>query len=97
MLQNGKKMTLPDERYRALRCGREFFFELCDPSKTPKVPRYIRDRARQILKHYPGQVDFEDIANALPDRFSKTSPFLTLVVDNRNTNDAEFDPPPSVA
>ena len=63
LLQNGKKMTLPDERYRALRCGREFFFELCDPSKTPKVPRYIRDRARQILKHYPGQVDFEDIAN----------------------------------
>lgn len=80
-------MTLPDERYRALRCGLEFLFDLCDPKKTPRVPKEIRRRASSILKHYPGKYHFEMIAEALPDEFQKTNSFLKLIVDNEENND----------
>jgi len=50
-------MTLPDERYRAVRWAREFMYELMDPKKTPGVPKRIRDQARSILRHYPGDSD----------------------------------------
>ena len=45
-------MTLPDERYRALKCGEQFLLDLCNPKITPKVPTAVRDRARNILKHF---------------------------------------------
>jgi len=89
-------MTLPDERYRAMRCGYQFLMELCNPAATPKVPRSVRERARSILKHYPGQYHFEMIAEALPNEFSKTSSFLKLV-SKEESNDDEFDPPPRLA
>jgi transposase-like protein len=89
-------MTLPDERYRAMRCGYQFLMELCNPAATPKVPRAIRERARSILRHYPGQYHFEMIAEALPNEFSKTSSFLKLV-NKQESNDDEFDPPPRLA
>jgi transposase-like protein len=89
-------MTLPDERYRAMRCGYQFLMELCNPAATPKVPRAIRERARSILRHYPGQYHFEMIAQALPNEFSKTSSFLKLA-NKQESNDDEFDPPPRLA
>lgn len=90
-------MTLPDERYRAMKCGYQFLLDLCNPKATPKVPSEIRDRARSILKHYPGTYHFDMIAEALPRDFAKGN-FLSLVVDNKSeTNDDEFDPPPRVA
>lgn len=80
-------MTLPDERYRALRCGLEFLCDLTNPKKTPKVPKEIRKRAFSILKHYPRTYHFEMIAEALPDEFEKTNSFLKLIVDNEAKND----------
>jgi hypothetical protein len=62
-----KKMTLPDERYRALKCAEQFMLDLCDPSKTPKVPRSVRERARGILRHYPTKFDIDRIAESAPD------------------------------
>jgi hypothetical protein len=62
-------MTLPDERYRALRCGEQFLLDLCNPKATPKVPKYIRDRARYVLKHFPTKYEIEQIAEALPNLF----------------------------
>ncbi len=50
-------MTLPDERYRALKQGKKLLEELCDPGKTPRVPSIVRDRARGALRHYPN--DYE--------------------------------------
>jgi hypothetical protein len=52
-------MTLPDERYRAVLAAERLLKDLCDRSKTPRVPRDIRDRARSVLRHYPGEYDME--------------------------------------
>ena len=60
-------MTLPDERYRALKCAEDFMLSLCDPKKTPKVPKEVRARARSVLKHYPTKFDMDRIAEAAPD------------------------------
>lgn len=89
-------MTLPDERYRAMKCGYQFLTELCNPTMTPKVPKAVRERARSILKHYPGNYHFEMIAESLPKEFSKTSTFLKLV-NTSELNDNEFDPSPRLA
>jgi hypothetical protein len=88
-------MTLPDERYRAMKCGYQFLLDLCNPSATPRVPKEIRQRASSILKHYPSQYHFELIASALPNEFDKI-PFMVKLRE-KNINDEEFDPPPSVA
>lgn len=62
-------MTLPDERYRAVRMARQFLMELCDSSKTPRVPTIIRNQARGILRHYPSDWDMDRASNACPDVF----------------------------
>jgi hypothetical protein len=64
-------MTLPDERYRAVRWAEQFLKDLCDPSKTPRVPRRIRDQARSILRHYPSQWDLDRAAAAAPQVFQE--------------------------
>lgn len=48
-------MTLPDERYRSMIAADRLLKDLCDPNVTPRVPRAIRDRARHVLRHWPGE------------------------------------------
>lgn len=68
-------MTMPDQRYRALKQCRKFMEELCDPGKTPRVPSAVRDKARDILKHYPMDIDLGNIAEACPEYLdSNTQP-----------------------
>jgi len=64
-------MTLPDERYRAIKQGKKLLEELCDPGKTPRVPSLIRDRARAALRHYPQDWELESIAEKCPDMLDK--------------------------
>ena len=64
-------MTLPDERYRAIKQGKKLLEELCDPGKTPRVPSLIRDRARTALRHYPYDWELESIAEKCPDMLDK--------------------------
>ena len=71
-------MTLPDERYRALRCGQQLLLDLLNPKVTPKVPKYIRKRAYSILRHYPDSYHFTRIVEKLPEDFSVNSPFVSL-------------------
>lgn len=52
-------MTLPDERYRAVLMTERLLKDLCDPSKTPRVPKEIRARASGCLRHYPSNYDME--------------------------------------
>ena len=66
-------MTLPTERYRALKQGTKLLEELCDPGKTPRVPSLIRDRARSILRHFPHDFDIDQIAETCPDLLDKPS------------------------
>jgi len=67
-------MTLPDERYRALKQSRKLLEELCDPGKTPRVPSIIRDRARTILRHYPHDIDMDRLAGNNPEMLEKNLP-----------------------
>ena len=46
-------MTLPDEAIRAVESARVFLVELLRPDITPRVPRYVRDNARAVLRHFP--------------------------------------------
>ena len=66
-------MTLPDERYRALKQGKKLLEELCDPGKTPRVPSIVRERARGALRHFPNDYELERIADQCPDYLDKVS------------------------
>ena len=63
-------MTLPDERYWALIKTEQFLMQLQDPKITPRVPRYIRDQAGSLLRHYPGTYYIEEIARKSPEILS---------------------------
>lgn len=69
-------MTLPFERYRAMKCGYQLLLDLQDPKKTPKVPKSIRQRASWVLRHYPYEYHFDLISDALPNEFEKSDPFF---------------------
>ena len=78
-------MTLPDERYRALKQGKKLLEELCDPGRTPRVPSLIRDRARGALRHYPQDWEIDSIAEKCPDMLDKVS-FSDRMYLNGTTN-----------
>lgn len=46
-------MSLLSEQQRALKYTNTLLFDLCDPKATPKVPRKIRQRASDCLRHFP--------------------------------------------
>jgi hypothetical protein len=77
-------MTLPDERYRALRCGHQLLLDLLNPKLTPGVPKIIRQRALGALRHYPDPYHFTQIAEKLPEHFSVNSPFVRLDDEQKN-------------
>jgi hypothetical protein len=66
-------MTLPDERYRAIKQGKKLLEELCDPGKTPRVPSIVRDRARGALRHYPNDYELDSMAEKCPDLLDNIS------------------------
>lgn len=77
-------MTLPDERYRALRCGQQMLMDLLDPKITPKVPKDIRKRALGILRHYPNSYHFAKIVEKMPEDFAVSSQFVRLSDEQKN-------------
>ena len=77
-------MTLPDERYRALRCGHQMLLDLLDPKITPKVPKYIRQRAYGVLRHYPSSYDFTKIVERLPEDYAVSSQFVKVTNETEN-------------
>lgn len=68
-------MTLPDERFRALKHGKKLLEELCDPRKTPRVPSIVRERARGILRHFPLDYELNILADQCPNLLDKQSFF----------------------
>ena len=46
-------MSTPEEQDRAISQVRRFMYDLMDAEVTPRVPKYIRQRARKVSKHYP--------------------------------------------
>lgn len=73
-------MTLPDERYRALKQGKQLLEELCNPSCTPRIPNLVRERARGALRHYPSDYELERMAEKCPDLLD-TQPFSVYNVN----------------
>jgi hypothetical protein len=59
-------MTLPDERYRAIKMAEQLLRDLCNRKATPRVPRVIRTRASNALRHYPGSYDLQQLEAAAP-------------------------------
>jgi len=78
-----RSMTLPDERYRALKWAEQFMQDLLDPSKTPRVPKRVRAQARSVLRHYPGSYYIDEIARRAPDIITPRMEELTRFVRSR--------------
>jgi len=64
-------MTLPDERYRAVMWAGRFLESLSYSSETPRVPLKIRQEARAILRHFPGEWDMKRASDGSPDVFQE--------------------------
>ncbi len=76
-------MTLPDERYRAVIRTREFLLELCDPKRTPRLPKKIRQDAAWCLRHYPSEWDMENTADYASHVFQKSmDPLYKMVLQH---------------
>jgi hypothetical protein len=60
-------MTLPDERYRAIQQTGDWLLQIAaHPKNTPGVPKRIREEARRLLRHYPGEYDLKQLEHAAP-------------------------------
>ncbi len=70
-------MTLPDERYRAVIWTELFLKDLCNPTKTPRVPKHVREQARSLLRHYPSTWDMNRAAEGAPDVFAERMEAVT--------------------
>ena len=62
-------MTLPDERYRAVKYAGEFLQRLAG-GEIPRVPKAVREEARSILRHYPSAWDMKQAAELAPEIFT---------------------------
>lgn len=54
-------MTMPDEMFQSLRDARHFMMALMESKETPKVPKEIRSRARDRLKHFPSDYEINEL------------------------------------
>lgn len=63
-------MTLPDERYRAVKNTEQFLRDLAT-RKFQRVPREVREQAIWCLRHFPSQFEMQRAAQAAPDVFQE--------------------------
>ena len=69
-LSRSREMTLPDERYRAVKWAEGFLSRLAC-GHYARTPKAVRDEARSILRHYPKVWDMNRAAEAAPDVFQE--------------------------
>lgn len=87
-----QEMTLPDERYRAVKWAESFLSRLAS-GEYPRVPRAVRDEARSILRHYPGGWDMHRAAQGAPDVFQEQMEDLhRFVLHGEQQRSADFNP-----
>ena len=63
-------MTLPDERYRAVKWAETFLSRLAG-GQIARVPKAVREEARSILRHYPNSWDMQRAAATSPEVFQE--------------------------
>jgi len=75
-------VTLPDERYRAVKSAQQFLARLAG-GDLPRVPKAVRDEARSILRHYPLDWDLQRAARMAPDVFQeRMEPLYRMVLQH---------------
>lgn len=80
-LLTNKDMTLPDERYRAVKWASQFLQELAhDRKKFPRLPKSVRQEAYSILRHFPGEWDLQRAAKQAPEVFQERMEPLTRML-----------------
>ena len=84
-------MTLPDERYRAVRQTKKFLIDLCSPQRTPRVPKAIRQQANSLLRHYPSDWDMTLAAESAPDIFQERMEDVTRLFKQYEQSKAKKD------
>ena len=78
-------MTLPDERYRAVKYAQQFLARLAG-GDYPRVPKAVRDEARSILRHYPLDWDMQRTARMAPDVFAEQmEPLHRMILQHEQT------------
>ena len=77
-------MTLPDERYRSIMQADQLLKDLLDSTKTPRVPRLIRDRARGVLRHWPDTYYIDQLAEQSPEIITPRMEPLYRMVKQRD-------------
>jgi len=79
-------MTLPDERYRAVKYAQEFLSRLAG-GQYARVPKAVRDEARSILRHYPNSWDMQQAAEGSPTVFQeRMEPLYRMVKQHEQDN-----------
>lgn len=81
-------MTLPDERYRAVKWAENFLKDLAtDRKKYPRISRNVRYQALSILRHFPNDWDMKRAATAAPEVFQeKMEPVHRIILQYENDN-----------
>jgi hypothetical protein len=69
-LSRSRDMTLPDERYRAVKWAEAFLKRLAG-GHYARTPKAVRDEARSILRHYPNDWDMNRAAEGAPEVFQE--------------------------
>jgi hypothetical protein len=69
-LARSREMTLPDERYRAVKWAQGFLSRLAG-GHYARTPKAVRDEARSILRHYPSDWDMNRAAQGAPEVFQE--------------------------
>lgn len=75
-------MTLPDERYRAVKWAERFLRDLAHDTKNyPRIPKAVRREAYSILRHYPTEYEMKVTAAKAPEIFQeRMDPLHRLIV-----------------
>jgi hypothetical protein len=76
-------MTLPDERYRAVKYAQIFLSRLAG-GQYARVPKAVRDEARSILRHYPNNWDMDRAAMGAPEVFQERMEPLYRMIKQRD-------------
>lgn len=63
-------MTIPSERSYAVLETRKFLLALSN-KEIKKIPTAVREQARRLLRHYPGDFYINEAAEKSPEVFGK--------------------------
>jgi len=81
-------MTLPDERYRAVKWASSFLSRLAG-GEFPRTPKAVRQEAASILRHYPLDWDMQRTARMAPEVFQEQMEPLYRMIKQHEQDSTE--------